>query len=113
MELNDDQFERIIGMLAENRAAVSELRQEMKVEFESIRREITVGSRISSEAFVAIQEDLTQVQSMQRSHDQALRGLTQLCKSTFDVAESAMKRVIEESNRVEDDDAEKSHGAPQ
>lgn len=102
MELSDGQFERLVGMLADNRVAISNLGHELSSRIEQINKnQIVLQSSID-----CLEPELNQVQlalrtqaSTLQEHTQALDGITQLTKSIFDVTESINQREIEESKR--------------
>lgn len=117
MELSDGQFEQLVGMLAESRAAIAGLASDVKVGLEGVElrlmKEITAVAKnhqFTMSLLQALEEDVGGLQSAVRrigetqrttiaSYDQALDGLTQLCRSTFDMTESIQKHIHEESSR--------------
>lgn len=103
-ELSDAQFERLVGMLADNRVAVTQLsndvelwRQEVSQSLQGMRHDF----RLQGDLLRAIEEDVAKIQSIQRDQDQALEGITQLCKTTFDLHESLQKHIHGESSSIQ------------
>lgn len=103
-ELSDAQFERLVGMLADNRVAVTQLtndvdlwRQEVQRELQGMRHDF----RMQGELLRALEGDVAQIQRTQRAQDQALDGITQLCKTTFDLHESLQKHIHGESSSIQ------------
>lgn len=107
MELTDGQFERLVAMLAENRVAIVNAENTLMSELEKTKRELrgeikaaVSGQGLLSSHLTAIEEDLGKVQVAQRGHTeelgkmhQALDGVVQLTKSTWDQTESIQKRI--------------------
>lgn len=103
-DLSDYQFERLVGMLADNRVAVTQLgneldlfRQEIQQVFQGMNRDLSMQGKLLH----AVEEDLSGVQRTLRDHTQALDGITQLCKTTFDLHESLQKHIHGESSSIE------------
>jgi hypothetical protein len=95
MEISDSQFETLVAMLADNRAAIINLDIKVSTELQEIRQDLQRGFRLLGAQLTVLEEDLGKVQTEQRSHGkvlaehtQALEGITQLCKSQWDVTES-------------------------
>lgn len=114
MEISDDQFERLVGMLADNRTATINLgieiraelqedRKEWRAEFQSLRERVDnlkLGLSLQGAALSAIEADLGKLQASARKlsetvalHDQSFLGITQLTKSTFDLVNSVHERI--------------------
>lgn len=124
MELSDAQFEHIVGLLADNRVAIVSAKNEMLTELERAKRDLRVeirsavdGQRVIGSQLTAIEEDLGQLQKGQRGGreeialiNQTLEGVTQLCKSTWDLTESIQKHIHGESS-LEDASGHESHRA--
>lgn len=112
MELSDAQFEHLVGMLADNRTGIINATNELMNELEKTKRELreeikaaVAGQGILSAHLSAIEEDVGKVQVAVRGHTeefgkvhQALEGLTQLAKSTWDLSESIQKHIHGESS---------------
>jgi hypothetical protein len=115
MELTDGQFERLVGLLAENRVAIVTASNELMSELEKTKRElreeirhIASGQSLLGSHLTAIEEDIGKVQVAQRGHTeefgrvhQALEGLTQLSKSTWDISESIQKHIHGEAGSID------------
>ncbi len=93
MEISDEQFDRLVGMIAESRvefrAAMSDLQLELRTGIAGIRS----NQVVIKETLSAIEAELNQIHIKQRSQDQALDGLTQLGKTNFDMNESVLKAL--------------------
>jgi hypothetical protein len=112
MELTDGQFERLVGLLAETRVAIRSSHNELMSELEKTKRElreeirhVASGQSLLGSHLTAIEEDLGKVQIAQRGHTeeigqvhQALEGITQLTKSTWDQTESIQKHIHGEAS---------------
>ena len=115
MELSDGQFEQLVGMLADNRTAIRTVEINLMNELEKTKRDlraelqaIAAGQTLLSSHIIAVEEDLGKVQIAQRGHTeeflqihQALDGLTQLGKSTWDISESLQKHIHGEDKRLD------------
>jgi len=117
MEISDAQFEQLVAMIADSRVemrqGLSDLQLELRTGFASFRKnQIVTQSEIE-----ALTEDVQMLQNTQRDQGlvlgellQATDGLTQLCKTNFDLTESIMKRLrSEESGTVSH--GQESHGS--
>ncbi len=107
MELSDAQFEHLVGMLADNRTAIINTKNEVLNELEKTKRELreeikaaVAGQGLIGSHLTAIEEDVGKVQVTLRGHTeefgkvhQALEGITQLSKSTWDLTESLQKHI--------------------
>jgi hypothetical protein len=112
MELTDGQFERLVGLLAENRVAIVTAKNEIMSEVEKTKRELreeirsaVSGQTLTRAHLTAIEEDVGKVQVILRGHTaefgkvhQALEGITQLTKSTWDQTESLQKHIHGETS---------------
>lgn len=102
MELSDSQFERLVGMLADNRVAIANLGSDLSLQIGQLaKNQLVLQSSVD-----CLEPELNQIQLALRTqaqtlaqHTQALDGLTQLTKSIFDVTESINQRELEESKR--------------
>lgn len=124
MELSDAQFEHIVGLLTENRVAITSAKNEMLTELERAKRDLRVeiraavaGQQVIGAQLTAIEEDLGQLQKGQRGGreeialiHQNLEGVTQLCKSTWDLTESLQKHIHAEVS-LDDASGHESHRA--
>ncbi len=120
MEISDAQYEHLVGMLADNRVAIVNAKNDLLLAIGKVKEDFGISHTLIHESLKVLGEDVTKVQGTLRdhgrslaAHSQAIDGLVQLCKSTFDAAESANKRVLGESSTLRHDESEKSHGAPQ
>ncbi len=114
-EFSDEQYNCLIGLLAENRSAVRELAEQLteaEARWNKSLSDINLGLRMQGSSLSAIEQDLSRVQGGIRSvaetllqHDQALDGLTQLGKTNFDLLESLQQRVHGESSSIGHDRA--------
>lgn len=107
MELSDAQFEHLVGMLADNRTAIINTKNEVLNEVEKTKRELReeIKAAVSGQGLIgahltAIEQDVGKVQVTLRGHTeefgkvhQALEGITQLSKSTWDLTESLQKHI--------------------
>lgn len=111
MELTDGQFERLVGLLSENRVAIQTATIEIMSELEKTKRELrgeikaaVFGQALIGSHLTALEEDVGKVQATLRGHTeefrkvhQSLEGIVQLTKSTWDLSESLQKRIGETS----------------
>lgn len=117
MQVSDEQFEQLVGMIAESRVelrqGISDLQFEIRTGFSNLHKnQIVTQSEIE-----ALIDDVKLIQRTQRDQGlvlgellQATDGLTQLCKTNFDLTESIMKRLLgEESGTVSH--GQESHGS--
>lgn len=124
MEISDDQYERLVGLIAEARAAfVTELNS-VNVTLEEAQRssrsrfgELKAGIELTQSSLNVIEEDLSQVQTQVRDinrvqgehgkilgeHGQSLEGLTELASTNFDLIESLNKHIHGESSSIRHD----------
>jgi hypothetical protein len=91
--MTDEQFNRIVSLIADTRTefreALGDLKTEMRAGFAGVRK-----NQIVAEALLGTMEsDLSHIQGQLRAHDQALDGLTQLSKTNFDMHESVLKAI--------------------
>lgn len=112
MELSDAQFEQLVGMLADNRTAIINTKNELMNELEKTKRElrqeikgVSGGLSLLGSQLTALEEDVGKVQAGVRGHTeefgkvhQTLEGITQLTKSTWDLSESIQKHIHGESS---------------
>jgi hypothetical protein len=119
MELSDAQFEHLVGMLADNRVAIVNVEFALMTELEKTKRELreeikaaVSGQGLLTAHLTAIEEDVGKVQATLRGHTeelgkvdrqlrfvhQSLEGVTQLCKSTWDLTESLQKHIHGEAS---------------
>ncbi len=100
MEISDEQFELLTGMIAESRVelrqGISDLRIEIREGFAGVRK----GQIVAHETALALEADVSGMQQVQRAHgevlgrlEQAVDGLTQLGKTNFDMNESILKEL--------------------
>lgn len=126
MELSDGQFEQLVGMLADNRVQLTNIKNELMNELMKTKRDLREELRALSATaatshtllasqLTAIEEDIGQVQVLQRAQessalalqgsvrqiDQSMEGLTQLAKSTWDLVESTQRRAHGESSATD------------
>ena len=127
MELSDTQFERLVTMLADNRAAIHTAKSALSVEIQQVKKDLALRIEFVAGKLEAVEEDLGKVQktqreqgallgsieSLQREHtgviaqmDQSLMGVTQLAKSNFDMVESINKHLLEGSDTLQHGDTE-------
>jgi septation ring formation regulator EzrA len=119
MPLTHDQFERLVGMLAENRAAITSGLAALQVDLEHAQEtsrkrfeELKQGIALTQKTLDVMEEDLGKVQSVVREvkaevgkHTQAIEGLTELTSTNFDLVESLNKHVLGESGSISHDAA--------
>lgn len=124
MELSDQQFEQIVGLITECRVGIISAKNEMLGELERAKRDLRVeirsavaGQAVIGSQLSAIEEDLGQLQKGQRGGreeiaqiKQSLDGVVQLTKSTWDLTESLQKH-IHENTSLEHATGQESHRA--
>lgn len=112
MELSDQQFEHIVGLITECRVGIISAKNEMLTELERAKRDLRVeirsavaGQGVIGSQLTAIEEDLGQLQKGQRGGreeiaeiKQSLEGVVQLTKSTWDLTESLQKHIHENTS---------------
>ncbi len=119
IELSDDQFERLIGLMAEHRVAIltelNDFRQDLTRRVDDLK----IGLGLAHTALGVIEEDIGKIQSAQRihsqeleqvkelqaEHTQALLGVTELSKTNFDLIETLNKHIHGESSTISHDAA--------
>ncbi|MES2403754.1 MAG: hypothetical protein V4567_05360 [Pseudomonadota bacterium] len=133
MELSDSQFERLVTMLADNRAAIRTVKNELSLEIQAVKRDLGLRIEFVAGKLEAVEEDLGKVQTTGREHgallesidgmtreqagiiqamDQALVGVTQLSKTSFDMIESLNKHVLGESGTLHHGEGETENRDP-
>lgn len=111
VELTNAQFERLVGMLAENRVALQdglrEISEASRLRYIEIKKQLS----LHQSTLDVVQGDLIEVQKSihglaetQAKHDTALGGLTELASTNFELIESINKHIHGESSRI-------THGA--
>lgn len=108
MELTDGQFERLVGMLADNRAAISTVKAELLMALSESEKRIKTQVGLLHSAVDVLDVDLTRVQSALRKQgqqfermEQSIVGLTELSKTNFDMQATILKRLHgEESDTI-------------
>ena len=100
-EVSDEQFERLVGLIAETRVAVFEVKSSLEVEISSLRESLGANLLVLKEQVGVIEEDLNEQQALTRrvleEHGQALEGLTQLGQSNFDLLQSVLEHRLSSS----------------
>lgn len=109
MELSDAQFEHIVGLLAENRVALQGLKNEIEIDrkTDAARLEgIAKNLVVLQSSIDCLEPELNKLHTAVRTqavtlseHTQALDGVVQLAKSSYDIVESINLRQLEESKR--------------
>lgn len=111
MELSDTQFERLVGMLADNRVALTNAISDLKSDLDLRLAGIEKNQLVLQSSVDCLEPELNQIHTALRTqataledhgkelaiHGQALDGVTQLTKSCFDVVESINQRDLAES----------------
>lgn len=87
-------------MLADNRTAIINAQNELTLKIEEVKKDQHLGFKMLSEWNAVHGDDIGKVQAELRKqgdeldkHTQALDGLTQLCKSAWDLTESLQRHV--------------------
>ena len=125
MEMSMEMFERIVGLLAENRVAIQTSENALGQRLDGIQKdlgEIRTTHSLHRASLEALEEDLTEVQKELRSinralgsQDQALEGLTQLTKTNFNMTESVLKHIHGEAGGIghgQEEHHEEAEGHP-
>lgn len=105
MSISEEQYERLIGLLTDNRVAITTLGREIGLRLDELERGQQLGFKLLGARCQAIEDDIGKVQSelrevvrVQTEHTQSLVGLTQLCKSGWDLTESLQRHIHGEAD---------------
>jgi len=120
VELSEAQFERLVGMLADNRVAIHTVKNEVVAAIAESEGRLKKEIQFLGAGLTALEEDMGRVQvgirellKTQGDHSQAVDGLTQLGKTNFDMNESILKQLHGESGASAQDhgETEESRGS--
>lgn len=117
MEISDDQYERLVGLIADARATFITELNHVKVALEEVQAasrsrfaDLKTGQALTQTTLNVIEEDLGTVQTdvreikaEQAKHTQSLEGLTELASTNFDLIESLNKHIHGESSSIRHD----------